>query len=91
MLRLVERACRSSSFWIPEDSEEKFDRFVKDELWPEVRDLPRSHDFIREARLGASGRKSRFVHIKRTDRILAADPADEEVARFYEAVANAAR
>ena len=97
MLRLVERACRSSSFWIPEDTEEKFDRFVKDPLWPEVRDLLKSHDFIREARLGVSGRKmgvsgrkSRFVHIKQSDRILAADPTDEEVARFYEAVADAA-
>ena len=91
MLRLVERACRSSSFWIPEDTEEKFDRFVKDPLWSEVRDLLRSHDFIREARLSASGRKSRFVHIKQSDRILANDPEDRDVARFYEAVANAAR
>lgn len=90
MLRLVERACRSSSFWIPEDTEEKFDRFVKDPLWPEVLDLLRSHEFIREARLSASGRKSRFIHIKQSDRILAADPADGNVAKFYEAIANAA-
>jgi len=91
MLRLVERACRSSSFWIPEDAEGKIDRFVKDPLWPDVLELLRSHDFIREERLAARGPKSQFVHIKRTDRILAADPADEKVARFYEAVANAAR
>ena len=91
MLRLVERACRSSSFWIPEDAEGKIDRFVKDPLWPDVLELLRSHDFIREERLAARGPKSQFVHIKRTDRILAADPADEEVARFYDAVANAAR
>ena len=90
MLRLVERACRSSSFWIPEVAEGKVDRFIKDPLWPEVRDLLRSHDFIREASLGVSGRKNRFVHIKQSGRILAADPTDEEVARFYEAVANAA-
>ena len=91
MLRLVERACRSTSFWIPEDTEEKFDRFVKDPLWPDVLDLLKRHDFIREERLSASGRKSRFVHIKQSDRILANDPADMDVARFYEEVANAAR
>ena len=91
MLRLVERACRSSLFWISEISDGKIDKFVRDPLWPEVLDLLRSHDFIREARLSASGRKSRFVHIKHSDRILANDPADGDVAKFYEAIANAAR
>ncbi len=90
MLRLVERACRNSSFWIPEDTDGKIDRFVKDPLWPDVLDLLRSHDFIRERRLSASGPKSRFVHIKRTDRILVADPKDRDVAKFYKAVADAA-
>ena len=91
MLRLVERACRSSSFWISEISDGKIDKFVRDPLWPEVLDLLRSHDFIREARLSASGRKSRFVHIKQSDRILANDPADENVAKLYEAIASTAR
>ena len=91
MLRLVEQACRSSSFWIPEDTDGKIDRFVKDPLWPDVLDLLRSHDFIREKKLSARGPKSQFVHIKQSDRILAADPADGDVAKFYEAVANAAR
>ena len=91
MLRLVERACRSSSFWIPEDSDGKIDKFVRDPLWPEVLDLLRRHDFIREARLSASGTKNRFVHIKQSDRILANDPAHGDVAKLYEAVANAAR
>ena len=91
MLWLVERACRSSSFWIPEVSDGKIDKFVRDLLWPKVLDLLRDHDFIREGNLSASGRKSRFVHIKHSDRILANDPADGEVAKFYEAIANAAR
>ena len=91
MLRLLERACRSSSFWIPEDADEKIHRFVKDPLWPEVLRLLKGHDFIREERLCASGTRNRFVHIKHPDRILAYDPDDGAVARFYEAVANAAR
>ena len=91
MLRLVERACRSSSFWIPEDTDGKIDRFVKDPHWPEVLGLLKDHDFIREGNLSASGRKSRFVHIKQSDRILANDPADGDVAKLYEAISNAAR
>ena len=91
MLRLVERACRNSSFWIPEDTDGKIDRFVKDPLWSEVLSLLKDHDFIREENLSASGRKNRFVHIKQSDRILANDPADGDVAKFYEAIANAAR
>ena len=91
MLRLVEQACRNSSFWIPEYTDGKIDGFVKDPLWPRVLDLLRDHDFIREGNLSASGRKSRFVHIKQSDRILANDPVDGDVAKFYEAIANAAR
>ena len=91
MLQLLERACRNSSFWIPEDTDGKIDRFVKDPLWPEVLGLLKDHDFIREGNLSTSGRKNRFVHIKQSDRILANDPADGDVAKFYEAVANTAR
>ena len=54
-------------------------------------DLLREHNFIREQELPSSKRQSRFVHIKQADRILANDPADAQVAQFYEAVANAAR
>ena len=90
MLRLVERACRNSSFWIPETAEGTVDRFVKDPLWPDVLRLLKAHDFIREDVLSASGRKSRFVHIRQSGQLLANDPKDRKVARFYEALANAA-
>ena len=90
MLRLVERACRSPSFWIPEDAQTRVDGFVEDPLWPEALDLLKEHHFIREERFGASGTRDRFVHIKHCDRILAQEPADEDVARFYEAVAGRA-
>ena len=86
MLRLVERACRSSSFWIPEDTSTRIDRFVRDPLWGDVLRLLKEHDFILEKRLSASGNKSRFVHIKHADRLMARRPNDEEVTRFYQAV-----
>ena len=88
MLRLVERGCRSSSFWIPDDTETKVDKFVKDPLWPVVRQLLAKHGFLREQKMGVSGRNTRFVHIKHTERLLANDPDDEEVALFYGDIAK---
>ena len=90
MLRVLGRACRSSSFWIPERSENNVDKFVNDPLWPKVLTLLSAHDLIREGKKGVSGRRSRFVHIKEPLRILANEPDDEEMVRFYGALAAAA-
>ena len=90
MLRLVERACRSSSFWIPEDTDTRVHRFVKDPDWPVVLTLLRDHGFIRDQHLSVSGSQNRFVHIKQSDRILANHPSDHDVARFYAALAESA-
>ena len=90
MLRVLGRACRSQSFWIPESSETDVDKFVNDPLWPEVLNLLNEHGAIREEKKGVSGRKTRFVHIKQPLRILANGPDDEEVGRFYDALAAAA-
>ena len=90
MLRVLGRACRSQSFWIPESSETDVDKFVNDPLWPEVLKLLNEHGAIREEKKGVSGRKTRFVHIKQPLRILANGPDDEEVGRFYDALAAAA-
>ena len=86
MWLLLDRACRSSSFWIPDDTETKVDRFVKDPLWPEVRQLLAEHGFLREQKMGVSGRNKRFVHIEQAERILANDPDDEDVAALYAAI-----
>ena len=90
MLRVLGRACRSSSFWIPERSETNVDKFVNDPLWPKVLALLCEHDAIREENKGVSGRRTRFVHIKQPLRILARDPDDEEVGELYDALAAAA-
>ena len=91
MLRVLGRACRSSSFWIPEDTDTKVDRFVKDPLWPRIMGLLHDHGFLRKKRLGVSGANNRFVHIRQAERILANRPDDTDVAGFYRAVADAAR
>ena len=90
LLQLVARACRSPSFWIPEDTDSKVERFVNDPDWPAVLTLLRERGFIRDQHRGVRGRQSHFVHIKQPDRILANDPSDDDVARFYAALAKAA-
>ena len=90
MLRILGRACRSPSFWIPESSDTNVDKFVNDSLWPKVRDVLDDHGYIREDKRGVSGRRSQFVHIKEPLRILANGSDDVQVRRFYDALAAAA-
>ena len=90
MLRVLGRACRSPSFWIPDSGATNVDKFVNDPLWPNVRELLDKHGFIREERRGVSGPKNLFFHIKQPLRILENDPANEEVGRFYDALAATA-
>lgn len=90
MLRVLGRACRSPSFWIPEKIETNVDKFVNDPQWPKVRTLLYDHGYIREDKRSVSGRRSRFVHIKEPLRILANGSDDAQVRRFYDALAAAA-
>ena len=90
MLRILGRACRSPSFWIPETSDTNVDKFVNDPLWPSVRAVLSDHGHIREEKKGVSGRRSQFVHIKEPLRILANGSDDAQVRRLYDALAVAA-
>ena len=91
MLNLLGRACRSPTFWIPEEKgDTHVDKFVHDPLWPIILRLLRSQGYLREKQMGVSGRHTRFVHIKQPHRILANDPGDDDVAQLYQALAVAA-
>ena len=90
LLQVLDRACRSSTFWIPEDTDTKVDRFVKAPLWPTVLGLLDEHDFLRRKKLGVRGANSRFIHVRQADRILANDPEDAKVAQLHRAVKEAA-
>lgn len=89
MLRLLGGACRSSTFWISEKIETKADTFVNNPLWPTVLDLLRKHGHLLETQKAAKGRNAHFVHIRQPYRILANDPTQEDVKRFYDDLAAA--
>ena len=86
LLRLINRACRSRTYWIPEDMKERhIYRFVRDSLWPEALDLLRKHNLVREDTRAASGPGSRFFHIKRPMDILRNDdPNDHDICGLYQ-------
>ena len=86
MLRLLARACRSRSFWIPEGSRNYFEKFTRDPSWPDLLALMREHSLVKVATIAASGTNNRFFHIKQPIRILTEDMDDDNVKSFYEAL-----
>ena len=86
MLRLLGRACRSRSFWIPDGGTNYFDRFTRDPMWPDLLALMQEHNLVKVATIAASGTNNRFFHIKQPSRILGEDMSDDNVKSFYEAL-----
>ena len=89
MLRLLGRACRSSTFWIPPRQAMRWDiqalKFVNNPLWPTILKLLRKHGHTLEA--NAEGRHAHCVHIRQPFRLLANDTTQEDVRRFHEDLA----
>ena len=90
MLRVLGRACRSPTFWIPETGGTTVSKFVNDPAWPRALAVLEDHGFVRREQRGVSGRQSGFVHIKQRRRILANDPSDDQVRTLYATLEAAA-
>jgi hypothetical protein len=84
LYRLLERVCRVRQYWIRDDSDDRAAKLLRDEAWPELIELLRKHDLVREERRGAAGKPSTFYHVKKTGEILARDEGDEQVKSFLE-------
>lgn len=85
LVKLLGRACRSRSYWIPEDppQSDAVHGFVAHERWPDVLALLKEHELIHEKRLQSSRRANVFHHIKRRKDLLGEDPNDGTIAGFY--------
>ena len=88
LVRLLERACRSRAYWIPERREEgdRGNRFVDEHEWPELRDLLKEHDLVRVEKKSSSGRESNFLHIVNRRGLLQElwnESEDPKVRAFY--------
>ena len=83
LLKLLSRACRSKSYWIPQVADSHFDRFARDPHWPVVLEILEQHELVRTVNKPVSGRNSTFFHVKRPMDILRAREDDDEIRAFY--------
>ena len=90
-IRLLERVCRSRSYWIPERREkgDHGSRFVDEDEWAELLGLLKAHGLVRIEMKASSGRESRFLHIMNRQGLLQGirnKPDDRKVIAFYHAL-----
>ena len=91
VIRLLERACRSRSYWIPEKREEgdHGSRFVDEDEWTVLLALLKAHGLVRIETKASSGRESGFLHVMNRQGLLQGlwnTPDDQEVTNFYQAL-----
>ena len=96
MVRLLERACRSRAYWIPERHEEgdRGNRFVDEYEWPGLLALLKKHALVRVEKKSSSGRDSNFLHIVNRQGLLQGlwnPPDDQKVKAFYRELVNRMR
>lgn len=88
LVRLIERACRSRAYWIPErrEGDDRGNRFMDEDEWLELRDLLKEHDLVRIEKKASSGRVSNFLHIVNRRGLLQGlwnESEDPKVRAFY--------
>ena len=93
LVRLLERACRSRAYWIPERREEDDhgNRFVDEHEWPKLLALLKAHSLIRVERKASSGRASNFLHVVNRQGLLQGlwnKSEDPKVSAFYQELAK---
>ena len=91
VIRLLERVCRSRSYWIPERHEEgdHGSQFVGEDGWTWLLDLLKEHGLVRIKTKASSGRESRFLHVMNRQGLLQGvrnTPDDQKVRDFYRAL-----
>ena len=88
LVRLLERACRSRAYWIPErrEQDDHGNRFVDEDKWPRLLALLKEHDLIKVETKPSSGRGSNFLHVVNRQGLLQGlwnTPDDKKVRAFY--------
>ena len=89
MVGLLERACRSRAYWIPErrEGDDRGNRFVDEVEWPGLLALLKEHDLVRVEKKASSGRESNFLHIVNRRGLLQGlwnESDDPKVRAFYQ-------
>jgi hypothetical protein len=82
LYQLLDKVCRLRQYWIPDDSDDRAARLIREHAWRDLINLLRKHDLVREESRRAAGRPSTFYHIKKTAEILSRDESDPQVRGF---------
>ena len=90
MYSLLDRAARMRQYWLRGDSDDiQASKIVNDPNWPTLSRILAQHDYLREETRQASGRSSKFFHIKHRESILAQSLGDETLKSLFEALQKA--
>ncbi|WP_304306890.1 hypothetical protein [Pseudacidovorax intermedius] len=87
---LLMKAARLRQYWLRMDDEDfQASKIIGDENWPTLSQILLSHGYLKEEVRQASGRASKFFHIKNRENILAESPEDESLRSLFEELAGA--
>lgn len=87
---LLGRAARMRQHWLRADNDDiQASKIINDPNWPLLSKILAEHDYLRVETRQASGRASKFFHLKYRESILAEDPNDDALKRLFEAIQNA--
>ncbi len=82
---LLDRAARMRQYWLRGDNDDvQASKIVNDPNWPTLSKILAEHDYLRIETRQASGRASKFYHIKHRESILAEASDDESLKRLFE-------
>lgn len=82
---LLSRAARMRQHWLRADNDDvQASKIVNDPNWPALSKILANHDYLRVETRQASGRASRFFHIKHRESILEESPNDEALKKLFE-------
>ncbi|MDP3670628.1 MAG: NACHT domain-containing protein [Telluria sp.] len=81
---LLGRAARMRQYWLRADTDDhQASKIVNDPDWVTLSRVLAEHDYLREETRQASGRASKFFHIKHRESLLTESPDDENLKRLF--------
>jgi hypothetical protein len=83
VVKLLFKACRLRQYWLRRSDDVFAARILDDENWYTLQSVLKEAGLLREESRPASGERGTFIHIRKTEQILAQDASDPDVRNFY--------
>lgn len=82
-VRLLERACRLRQYWLRKGDDIYAIRIIEHRYWPLLERLLTENNLLKVETRQASGTDGRFMHVKKSDEILAENQDNPDVVKLY--------